>query len=167
MTQPSGEKNPYSLSDSDREAQGIDPVEQAASRFSSGLNCAQAVFSSHADQLGLDRDTALKVASAFGGGMARLGNTCGAVTGALMAIGLRHGTNDGDDEKAKETCYLLARRFVDEFTSRHGSIRCNTLVGHDVSVPEERAAAKEEGIFATLCPKLVRDAAEIVGQILG
>jgi C_GCAxxG_C_C family probable redox protein len=141
-------------------------IERAASCFAEGLNCAQSVFSSYAPEMGMDRDTALKVASGFGGGMGRLGRTCGAVTGAMMAIGLKHGRTKGDDLQAKEACYLLVRKFVDEFTSLHGSVLCNELIGHDMSDPQQRAVAREAGIFATVCPQLVRDAAEIVGRIL-
>jgi len=141
-------------------------VERAASCFEEGFSCAQAVLSTYSPQLGLDRELALRVAGSFGGGMASMGRTCGAVTGALMAIGLQNGKTEAEDDETKERCYALVGEFVEQFEARNGSITCKELLGYDVSVPEERERAREEDLFDTLCPKLVRDAAEIVGQIL-
>lgn len=147
----------------------VDSVEQANASFARGLgfSCSQAVFSAFAPQLGLDRDLALKIGSAFGGGIARRGETCGAVTGALMVIGLKYGRTSVEDEQAKEQTYALAQRFVETFTRRNGSIVCQELLGCDISIPEQRELAREREIFSTLCPKLVRDAAEITAHILG
>ena len=141
-------------------------VERALSCFEEGFNCAQAVLSTYGPQFGLDRELALKVAGAFGGGIARMGQTCGAVTGALMTIGLKYGNTKTDDEQAKEKAYSLAKEFADRFQSRNGSIVCRELLGCDISIPEERKLVAEKGLFATLCPKFVQDAAEIVEQIL-
>ena len=144
----------------------MNKVENAVSCFGEGFSCAQAVLSSYGPDLGLERETTLKVAGAFGGGMARMGRTCGAVTGALMVIGLRHGNTEADDDEGKEKCYTLVHEFADQFKARHGATACSELLGHDMSNPDERALAKEEGLFDTLCPELVRDAAEIVGLLL-
>jgi len=124
------------------------------------------VLSSYGEEFGLDRELALKVAGAFGGGIARMGAQCGAVTGALMVLGLKYGKAKAGDEGARERTYELAREFVTRFESRHGSIVCRELLGYDLSNPEERAAAKEKGLFDTLCLQLVRDAAEMVGEML-
>lgn len=141
-------------------------VERAVACFEEGFSCAQATFSTYASQLGLDREMALKVAGAFGGGMARMGRTCGAVTGALMVIGLENGKTKADDDEAKEMCYSLVREFVEQFESRNGSTVCQELLGHDIGIPEERMLAKEQGLFDTLCPKLVQGAAEIIERIV-
>jgi C_GCAxxG_C_C family probable redox protein len=141
-------------------------VEHAAFCFEEGFSCAQAVVSTYGPQLGLDRALALRVAGAFGGGMARMGKTCGAVTGALMTIGLQHGKTEAEDEDAKERCYSLVQEFVGRFEARNGSITCQELLGHDISVAAERERARDEGLFDTLCPSLVRDAAEIVESIM-
>ena len=74
---------------------------KAKSRFENGYACSQAVLSTLSPELGLDENTAFKVASAFGGGMVRHGEVCGAVTGALMALGLKYGSNNEDEEDAK------------------------------------------------------------------
>jgi C_GCAxxG_C_C family probable redox protein len=118
------------------------------------------------DQFGLDQELAFRVAGAFGGGMARMGETCGAITGAFMVIGLNYGMTQAKDEAARDKTYQLAQEFVARFNERHGSMVCPELLGYDLSKPEERKAASEKGLFTTLCPELVRDAAEIAEQLL-
>ena len=141
-------------------------VEEAVACFEEGFSCSQAVLSAYAPQFGLERETALKVSGAFGAGMGRMGETCGAVTGAFMAIGLKHGKTHAEDEQAKERAYRLVQEFVDQFKARHGSIVCRELLGCDLSIPEQRALAQEKKLTAILCPRFVHDAAEIVEQIL-
>lgn len=116
--------------------------------------------------MGLERDLALKVAGAFGGGMARMGETCGAVTGALMVIGLKYGMTQAKDEAARDKTYKLAQEAMTRFKARHDSVVCRELLGYDLSKPKERKAAHDKGLFSTLCPELVRDAVEIVEQLL-
>jgi C_GCAxxG_C_C family probable redox protein len=124
------------------------------------------VISTYGPGLGLERDTALRVAGAFGAGMARMGRACGAVTGALMVIGLQHGKRQAEDDETRDRCYELVKEFVVQFQARHGSITCKELLGYDLSIPEQRERAGQEGLFETLCPKLVRDAAEIVESLI-
>ncbi len=124
------------------------------------------MLSSFGEEFGLEHELALKVAGAFGGGMARMGETCGAVTGALMAIGLKYGMTQAKDEAARDKTYKLAQEFAARFKGRHNSVVCRELLGYDLSSPEERKAAYEKGLFTTLCPELVRDAVEIVEQLL-
>jgi C_GCAxxG_C_C family probable redox protein len=139
----------------------------ASENFKQGFNCSQAVVSAFAPELGLDRETALRVAAAFGGGMGRTGETCGAVSGALMAIGLRYGQPTPEDKQAKEKTYEIAREFLDRFGALHGGcVKCRDLLGHDISTPEGLQTAREKDLFQALCPKFVRDAAEIVEQML-
>ena len=83
-------------------------AEEAVACFKSDFSCSQAVFSVYAEQLGLDKQVALKISCAFGGGMARMAETCGAVTGALMVIGLKHGKARPDDNDARDRTYALA-----------------------------------------------------------
>jgi len=135
--------------------------------FKEGFNCSQAVVSAFAPELGLDRETALRVAAAFGGGMGRTGETCGAVSGALMAIGLRYGQSTPEDKQAKEKTYEIAREFLDRFGVLHeGCVKCRDLLGYDISTPEGMQTAREKDLFQTLCPEFVRDAAEIAEQML-
>ena len=141
-------------------------VEGAVSAFDEGFSCSQSVFSSFAPELGLDREMALRVATAFGGGMGHRGDTCGAVTGAFMAIGLKHGRLEADDQETRDRAYNLVERFVQEFESRHGSIVCRELLGCDISTPEGMQTAEENNLPGERCPNFVRDAAEILEEIL-
>lgn len=138
----------------------------ALCRFSEGFTCSQAVFSAYAEEMGLDRGTALKIAGAFGGGMGRMAETCGAVSGALMALGLKYGHTNPTDTATKEKTYELVKEFVAQFQARNGSIVCKELLGWDISTPAGHEAAKYRGLFTSLCPKYVADASEIVEDIL-
>ncbi|MCK5380619.1 MAG: C_GCAxxG_C_C family protein [Candidatus Latescibacteria bacterium] len=144
----------------------MNKVDCAVSCFKEGFSCSQAVFSTYGPQLGLDRERALKIAGTFGGGMGRMGETCGAVTGAFMVLGLKYGNARVEDNPSKEKAYSLVREFADRFQSRNGTIVCRELLGCDTSTPEGRELAREKNLFATICPKLVQDAAEIIEQIL-
>jgi C_GCAxxG_C_C family probable redox protein len=124
------------------------------------------VLSSFGEDLGLGGELSLRVAGAFGGGMARMGETCGAVTGALMAIGLKYGKVEAEDDEARERTYELARDFVTRFMDRRGSTVCRELLGYNLGIPEERKAAHDRGLFDTVCPELVRDAVEILEEIV-
>ena len=151
-----------------KETGGVDmkKIERAVAWFEEGFSCTQAILSTYGSDFGLDRDIALRVAGGFGGGMGRMGKTCGAVTGAFMVLGLKYGSADATDNDKKEKTYALVREFANQFSLRNGHIGCNELLGHDISTPDGRKEAQEKGLFSTLCPKLVRDAAEIVEQLL-
>lgn len=133
--------------------------------FLEGFNCAQAVFSTYGGSRGIDRETALKISGSFGGGMARLGEVCGAVTGALMAIGLEHGMIDAEDGETRDRCYELVNRFAARFREKHGSIICRELVECNISDDDERLKAAERGVFGDLCPRLVEDAGLILEEL--
>ncbi len=140
-------------------------AELAAALFSQGLSCSQAVFSVYAGEYGLDKDAASKIASGFGGGMGRMGQTCGAVTGAYMVIGLKYGAATGDRE-AKEKTYRAIREFAEQFKAKHGALDCKDLLGCDISTPEGFEEMKKRGLHEKVCTKLVRDACEIVDEML-
>jgi C_GCAxxG_C_C family probable redox protein len=143
-----------------------DRVEQAIACFQEGFSCSQAVLSTFAPQLGMDRDLALKVSGAFGAGMGRMGETCGAVTGAFMVIGLLHGRTKVEDQETKEKAYALVAELAEQFRQRNGSLACRDLIGCDLGTPEGRQHAHDHGLSATRCVKFVRDAAEIVERML-
>jgi C_GCAxxG_C_C family probable redox protein len=145
----------------------MDSKELAVSRFQAGFSCSQAVFSPYAEEMGLDKDTALKIAGTFGGGMGRTGQTCGAVTGALMALGLKYGATDAADKETKEQAYARAQEFARRFAVRNGDdLSCKGLLGCDISTPDGQKMAQELGLYKSICPKLVSDAAEIVAEML-
>lgn len=138
----------------------------AESRFRSGFLCSQAVLSAFAPDLGMDVETALKLGAPFGGGVAGMGEMCGAVTGACMAIGLRHGRTKADDQESEDRTNALVREFVVAFKERHGSIVCRELLGCDISTPEGGRLARASNLFGTLCSAFVSDAAKIVEPLL-
>ena len=139
------------------------PSEIALACFRQNFNCAQSVLVAFAPQLGLDESQALKIASPFGGGVARRGQVCGAVTGGLMALGLAQGA---DTPAGKEDAYRLGQEFLQRFESRHATILCRELLGCDISTPAGRQQAGERGVFTSLCPLFVGHAAEIVQAML-
>ena len=141
-------------------------ADAAVSVFKDGFNCAQAVFSTLAPDLGLGAGTAAKTATAFGGGMARRGETCGVVTGAFMALGLARGNSAPGEKEIKEKTYELAREFVKRFAERHDSLVCRELLGCDIGTPEGHERARQQGLFGTVCARLVRDSVEIAEELL-
>lgn len=141
-------------------------VEEAISLFKKGFRCSQAILSTYGIEFGLDQELALKLASPFGGGIGSLGNTCGAVTGAIMVLGLKYGHSKVGEMKKKEKANEIAREFVEKFNSRNGSIMCKELLDCDISTPEGRNKAIEEKLFIEICPNLVRDSAEILEELL-
>jgi C_GCAxxG_C_C family probable redox protein len=149
----------------DEQKQLTNHADLAVSRFAGGFNCSQAVFSVFANDFGLDEETALKTAAGFGGGMGRMGETCGAITGAFMVLGLRFGTATPDRE-TKELVYSRVREFADRFKAINGSLACRDLLGCDISTPDGHQIAKEKSLFTTICPKLVQDAVGILEEML-
>ena len=141
------------------------PNETALSRFAQGFNCSQAVLSAYTGQLGLDDDIALKIASGFGGGMGRMADTCGAVTGAFMVLGLKYG-QASPEKDAKEAIYARIRDFASRFKTRNGSLACRDLLGCDISTPGGLQQAREAEMFSKTCPKFVRDTCEILEEML-
>jgi C_GCAxxG_C_C family probable redox protein len=123
------------------------------------------LLSTYGARFGLDREMAFKVAGVFGSGMGR-GDTCGAVTGAFMVIGLKHGKTKGSDDLSQARTDELAQRFVELFIARNATISCRELLGCDISTPEGLRAAKKEKHFKKRCPKFVQDAAEILEELL-
>lgn len=146
--------------------QSSDRADRAVALFQQGFSCSQAVLSIYGAELGLDRDTALKLAAGFGGGMGRMAETCGALTGAYMVLGLRHGAVAADDRAAKENTHRKVRELTAKFRARNGSTLCKTLLHCDISTDSGFAEAKQKNLITTVCPKLVRDAAEILEEVL-
>lgn len=141
-------------------------ADRAVSSLKEGFNCAQSVLSTYSKLFGLDRELALKIAQAFGGGMARMGHVCGAVTGAFMVIGLKHGKLRAEDDEAKEKTYEIVREFAKRFKSLHGSIMCKDLLGYDLNIPEELKEVEEKQIWDDRCPELVKSGVEILEKLL-
>ena len=139
-------------------------VEKAIEQFEKGFNCSQAILSSFSEQFGLDYDTALKIATGFGGGM-HLNGTCGAVTGAFMVLGLKYG-NTEENKNTKENTYRKVVQFTNKFNARNQTVKCHDLLGCDITTREGLEIARRKGVFSSICPKLVQDAAEILEEML-
>jgi C_GCAxxG_C_C family probable redox protein len=148
--------------------------EKAVELSNKNFNCSQSVFSVFAEENGLNEKTALRIACAFGGGLARTAGVCGAVTGAMMAIGLKHGMDDPEKQEVKAKTYEITRKFFDEFTALHGSLICKDLIGFDIGNPEKIGItgnspewrAKMKKTHDEICSKLIADAVKIVEKLI-
>ena len=141
-------------------------AERAADYFARGFNCSQSVLAAYAEQFGLTEEQALKVAGGFGGGMGRMAETCGAVTGAIMVIGLKFASTTPGDMQGKENAYAVVREFVHRFKGRNVTVLCRELLDCDISTPEGMKRAQQEKLIKKCCPKLIQDAAEILDQLI-
>lgn len=141
--------------------------ERALQTFNNRYNCAQSVLSVFAADLGLSTDTALKLANNFGAGIVYMQQTCGAVTGALMAIGLKYGKGENGTDDDKEMANDMAQYFMTEFKKQHGSINCLSLLNNtDLSTPEGIQFARENNLFHTHCDRFVKGAVGIAEKII-
>lgn len=143
----------------------MDRAERALNYFGNNFNCSQAVFTAFATDYGFDEKTALKIGTNLGGG-ARSGELCGAVSGALMALGLICGHSESSDNEGKVRSYALSEEFVRRFTEANGSVVCRELLDYDLSKPEQMAVIKEKNLFRTVCPKMVESAVRILEEML-
>ncbi len=141
-------------------------VSKAADLFRDGCACSQAILAVYGEPLGLSRDLAMRISAGFAGGM-RMAQTCGAVTGALMVLGLRHAAADCEKPAGRKAVYERTVEFVERFKVRNGSVVCRELLGCDISTPEGMQQAKQQNLFRTTCVKMVEDAAEILEAMDG
>ena len=146
-----------------------DHAEKARELFFKGYNCAQAVLCAFTDVTGYDLDTSARMASSFGGGLGRLRQTCGAVSGAALVLGIVKGYDDPSDYEAKRQHYALVRDFAERFKEKHESINCGELLklaGLGSSAggnPEKRS---DEYYSKRPCPQMIYDAAKILDEML-
>jgi C_GCAxxG_C_C family probable redox protein len=138
----------------------------ALSFFRQGFSCSQAVAAAFAADNGLDRETALRLSQGFGGGIARRADWCGALTGAILVIGLKHGRVRPEDAAARDKTYALVRELIARFTARHGQVKCRDLLGWDLGTAEGQKKVDELRLHQTKCEDFVRDAARILDEIL-
>lgn len=138
-------------------------AEKARNYFLEGYNCSQSVFLAFTDLTGFDEKTALLISSSFGGGMGRLREVCGAVSGMFMAVGVLYGYTDPKAGTEKMEHYKRIQELAEAFKERNGSIVCRDILGkiaEDKSfIPSERTA---EYYKSRPCAKMVEDAVEIL-----
>lgn len=129
-------------------------------------SCSQAVVVAYAETAGFDETTAMNAARGFGGGIARHGLTCGAVTGAVMVLGAHAARLAADERNVKDKAYELANTFTARFKARHGTLACKDLIGVDLSTESGQKLNADMKISRRLCPNFVRSAAEIVEELI-
>ena len=142
-------------------------VSIATAFFEQGYNCSQAVFMAYSDMYGIDTDTAAKLATSFGGGMGRLREVCGAVSGIFLVLGLQYPFIDTKDKIAKNINYKAVQRTANEFKSIMGSYICADLLKlkHEPQNPE--SSERNEAYYKSRpCTRCVKVAAEIIGKEL-
>ncbi|UCG00619.1 MAG: C_GCAxxG_C_C family protein [Candidatus Heimdallarchaeota archaeon] len=143
----------------------MDYSQKAESYFSTKLNCAQSVLAPFGPDLGIDEKTCFRIAEAFGGGIAHSGQMCGAIIGALMVLGLKHGRTETDDLEKRDKTNKLAKILIHKFTLLHKSSNCIELIDYDISTPAKLEKAREEKVFQN-CGNLVKDAVNILKDII-
>lgn len=142
-------------------------ADKAKALFTEGYNCSQAVLCAFEDVTGFDRETAAKISSSFGGGMGRMREVCGAVSGALMVLGLAKGYADPANPQAKKEHYALIQEFARRFREENGSIICRELLaGTDASSGSVPEARTPEFYKKRPCAELVYFAAKITDEML-
>lgn len=137
--------------------------EKVAKQFQEGIDCSQVVLAHFAEEHGMNIEEAQKIAAFFGGGMGE-GETCGAVVGGMLAMGLQHGHTETTIEQ-KDKMMEKRAQFFEEFNKKYDSSRCSCLLGHDISDPEEFQKILDEGLLFNFCPKLVVDVIDIVENL--
>jgi len=138
--------------------------EKAVAYFLGGYNCAQSVLLAMFEHWNGKNDLIPKIATAFGGGMGRCGSVCGAVTGGIMAVGMRFGTNEPSLEKRTEA-YELAQRFFRRFEKQNGTVLCRELIGYDLSDPKQLEEARERDVFEEKCTVFISKALEALLEL--
>lgn len=140
-------------------------ADRAVELFSGGFNCSQAVLTAFASDFGLSEELTLKLGSEFGSG-ARNGELCGAVSGALLVLGLKYGHCNSADTERKMRAYAIADEFTRRFREVNGSIVCRELLGYDLTNPEDMAVISEKNLFREFCPLMVKSAVKVLESIL-
>ena len=143
----------------------MNKTEKALSLFSNNFNCSQAVLTAYAKDFGLDEELALKLGTSFGGG-ARNGEICGAVSGALLVLGLKYGHYNAADNAQKSRAYEIAVDYTKRFKEANGSVVCRDLLGYNLTIPENMECIKEKGLFSSVCPEMIKSAVEILEDVL-
>jgi C_GCAxxG_C_C family probable redox protein len=141
--------------------------ERAMELFKQGYNCSQAVFAAFSEEMGIDFETALKISSSFGGGMGRLREVCGAVSGMFMVAGTKYGYTDPKDRHTKSEHYKLIQSMADRFKNTNKSLICRELLGQiEQNISHMPDARTDKYYKKRPCAELVGDAAEIMYEIM-
>ena len=142
--------------------------EIAKQNFFSGLNCSQAVLMAFCEDFGIDKNSALMMSASFGGGMGRLREVCGTVSGMFMVLGIAENCNNPSDKSAKTKLYGDVQHLAEKFKEANGSIICRDLLnlrikGKDTPTPSDRT---DDYYKARPCPELCRFSADLLDEFL-
>jgi len=140
--------------------------EKAITAFKSGLNCAQSVFTIFSDDLNFDNDLAMKISCGFGGGMGRLQETCGAVTGAFMVLGIYNSDKYSASKERTEATYSMIQKFNERFISIYGTTSCSTLLNCDLKTEEGQMYRRKHNLRETVCEKCITDSIKILEDMM-
>jgi C_GCAxxG_C_C family probable redox protein len=141
-------------------------VEQAVTLFTDGYSCAQSLLAVYGPDYGVAREAALRLAAPLGGGLSRTDGPCGAATGALLVLGLKHGHSHPDDEEGAARIRDLTQDYLQRYQERKGSTMCTDILGHDLSQPGVPEKVKEGRLAQETCPDAVRTAAQLLEEYL-
>jgi C_GCAxxG_C_C family probable redox protein len=134
-------------------------------QFLQGFDCSQIVLAEVSEDNGLDIETARRVAACFGGGMWCAG-CCGALTGALMAVGLKYGHSLPHEVNRKDLALTVMGELRQKFLIRHHATDCKDLLGHDLSIPEEMQSILDKGLITSVCPEVICSTVDILKDYL-
>ncbi len=141
--------------------------EIAVEKLLGGYNCAQSVFYAFCDDLHFEKETALKIACGFGGGMGLKGETCGAVTGGIMVLGTRYGRGEKDERAATDLTYTKTRELMGQFAGKHGTCVCRKLIFNlDLTTAEGQKQFMEKDLFHKACQPCVQSVVEILENLM-
>ena len=140
--------------------------DKAILTFRSGANCAQAVLTAYSDDLNVDNNLAMSRSCGFGGGMGRLQETCGAVTGSFMVLGIYNSNRFPDNRDKKEVTYSMIQKFSQKFQSIHGTLHCSSLLNCDLKTDEGQAYMKENKLAERVCEKCISTSIGILEELL-
>lgn len=139
--------------------------EKAIETFRGGLNCAQAVLTAYSEELHFDREMAVNVSCGFGGGMGRMQEKCGAVTGSFMVLSIYAGSKYQNNIDKKEKSYPLIREFNSRFIQLNKSTECRAILNCDIQTEEGHKYAKENNLFEKVCEKCIKDSISIIDEL--
>lgn len=141
-------------------------TEKIAEEFKKGFDCSQVVLKSFADRLGIDGEEAYKIAACFGGGMGVTGGTCGAIVGAMMAIGIKYGQYDFEHMEQKDIMRDKRSQFFEKIKDKYPSVLCKDVLGYDLTNPADLSVILEKGLFFSVCPVAVADVITALDEVL-
>ena len=138
--------------------------EKIAELFMKGIDCSQVVVAAFAEELGISQEKAYKMAAGFGGGMG-IGETCGAVVGAMIVLGLKFGHYDTEHMEQKDIMNAKRAEFLTKFQEKYGVCNCKGLLKHDIADPEDMQKILDEGLLFEFCPEVVKDTIDILNEV--